>query len=243
MQLLADLHIHTVLSPCAAPEMTPTAIVQEAIDKRIAMVAICDHNSAGNTAATQRAAGDRLSVIAGIEITTREEVHLVGLFPDARAARTVGDRVKATLPDLTDPPHWMGEQKLMSSRSRVLGIEPKMLHAASTFSLEQAVDLIHEHGGLAIAAHLDRPSFSVLSQLGMLPEGLALDAIEVSPAGVKKGSQHSLATHGFTVVCSSDAHSLEEIGDGQTLLEVETATFQELAKALAARDGRRCCVA
>jgi len=240
---MADLHIHTVLSPCAEESMTPSAIVWEAMERGLAMIAICDHNAAANTAATQRAAGDRLSVIAGIEITTTEEVHLVGLFPDASSACAVADRVRAGLPPLVERTKWMGEQRIVDEEGSILGREPRMLAGASTFSLAEAVELVRWHGGLAVAAHLDRPSFSVLSQLGMMPEDLAFDAVEVSPAGLKKGKQRDFVPFGWAILCSSDAHSLDEVGDGRTVFELEAPTFEELRKAFRAEEGRRCRLA
>ena len=93
--ILADLHIHTALSPCADGEMTPPAIVHEAVMKGLGMIAICDHNSAANTEAVQKAAGGLLTVIAGMEITTAEEVHVIGLFPTVQSA--AGDRKSAQI--------------------------------------------------------------------------------------------------------------------------------------------------
>jgi len=244
MKLAADLHIHTVLSPCAAPEMTPAAIVREAERKELSVIAICDHNSAGNTAAVQRASVHGLLVVAGIEITTKEEAHLVGLFPDAGAAREAGETVLATLPELPERlPGWMGEQQLMTHRDQVRGHETRMLASACALSLQQAVDLIHQCGGIAVAAHVDRPSFSVLSQLGMIPDGLALDALDVSPAGVQLGRHHALHCAHLPILSSSDAHSLEEVGAGRVWVNVENLTFSELCFAIAGKEGRGCSLA
>ncbi|MCX5758981.1 MAG: PHP domain-containing protein, partial [Candidatus Hydrogenedentes bacterium] len=98
----ADLHIHTALSACADDDMTPPAIVAAALEQGLDMIAICDHNSAGNAAAVQAAAGDALAVIAGMEITTAEEAHVLGLFPDAASAEAAGQEVRDTLPPVKD---------------------------------------------------------------------------------------------------------------------------------------------
>jgi len=240
---MADLHIHTVLSPCAAEQMTPKAIVCEALDRGLAMIAVCDHNAAANAAATQRAAKGQLAVLAGIESTTSEEVHLVGLFPSAAHACRVADQVRSSLPDLVERTKWMGEQRIVDAAGRTRARDPKMLASASSLPLTDAVALVHAHGGLAIAAHLDRPSFSVLSQLGMMPEGLELDAVEVSPAGLRRGKHVEFAPLGWAIVCSSDAHSLDEVGDGRTVFEVQEASFEEVRKAFRSEDGRRGRVA
>jgi 3',5'-nucleoside bisphosphate phosphatase len=242
-QLRADLHIHSVLSPCAAAEMTPAAIVREAVNRGLDMIAICDHNAAANAGATQRAAHASIAVFAGIEISTREEAHILGIFPSAEAAEQVAAVVRETLPELKNPPKWMGPQRIMSAGNRTLGRETRMLSAASDYSLTRAVALIHEHGGLAIAAHVDRPSFSVTSQLGMLPDDVAWDAIEVSAAAVARSQTEGFVHYGLPLLASSDSHSLDEIGCCSTLFEVAEASFAELQLALLGRDGRRCSVA
>jgi len=101
MTVRADLHVHTALSPCGDDEMSPPAIVDAALAAGLGLIAVCDHNAAGNTGAVGEAAGSRLSVISGIEITTAEEVHVVGLFPTVTAAANAADEVRETLPVAT----------------------------------------------------------------------------------------------------------------------------------------------
>jgi len=227
----ADLHVHTAHSPCAADEMTPPAIVARALELGLAMIAICDHNSAENTAAVQEAAGRRLAVLAGIEITTREEIHVLGLFADAAAAGAVGAKVRATL----------------HSRARA---DRRLLSTGCGLDLTQAVALVHEHGGLAVASHVDRPSYGVIAQLGIFPPDAAFDAVEISAAGARRNAERGVRNEewksrsgipsALPLVCGSDAHSLDELGAGRTWLEAEDATFEELGLALRARAGRRC---
>ena len=217
MRLKADLHMHTALSPCAARDMTPPAIVEAAVRAGLNMIAICDHNSAGNVRAVQQAAAHKVAVICGMEITTAEEVHVLGLFPDAEAALAAAGVVQS---------------------SHAAGHTPAMLSAASTLDLTAVLDLVHEHGGLAIASHVDRPSFSVLSQLGMIPADARFDALELSVAGRRAGRAAEVERLGLPVVCSSDAHSPEEVGAGFTMFQAGGASFGELSLALAGRDGR-----
>ncbi len=131
----------------------------------------------------------------------------------------------------------------MDAEGAVTGIERKMLAAASRFSLTEAVDLIHRHGGLAVAAHVDRRSFSVQGQLGFMPPDLAFDGLEISAAGAARGRVPEFASQGFPLVSSSDAHFLEDIGTGLTLLDVEAPVFEEIAKALQGQGRRRCVIA
>ena len=220
----ADLHIHTALSPCADRDMLPPAIIKAALAKDLNMIAVCDHNTTGNAAAMQQAAAGALTVLAGIEITTAEEVHVVGLFPDAASADAVGKRVLATLPPMP-------------------GSEEKMLLSASTFGLSEAVELIQGEGGLAIAAHVDRPAFGVIGQLGFIPKDVPFDALEISAAGVRRSRHEEFLGMGFALLTSSDSHFLSDIGSSFTLIDAREPTFGELASALKGVEGRRCRIA
>ena len=249
----ADLHIHSALSPCAAKEMTPPAIVRAARERALAMVAVCDHNSARNAAAVLEAARGQVAALAGMEITTAEEAHVLGIFPDAAAAGAAGDEVCATLPEGGAGAEAFGEQLLMDADGRVLGKETRMLSAASALTLSDAVNLIHRHGGLAVAAHVNRPSFSVLSQLGMFPTDVRFDAVELfvpalalslpnaSPCPRVPASDSLPAE--VPVIASSDSHFLADVGRCRTLFEMRAATFAELALALQGRGGRKCAYA
>jgi hypothetical protein len=235
----ADLHVHTTLSPCAEEEMTPPAIVLEAIRCRLDMIAICDHNGAANAAAVIEAAGPDLAVVAGMEITTAEEVHVLGLFPSADAACGAAAVVQATLPAATaETTARFGDQLVVDVLGEVVGREERLLAAACGLTLERVVALVKRHGGLAVAAHVDRPSFSVFSQLGLFPHDAGLDAIEISAAEASPPWAAAIRALRLTVVRGSDAHALSELGAARTRLRLEAPTFAELALALARREGR-----
>ncbi len=255
-RFLADLHIHTALSPCAADEMTPPAIVEQARRCGLAMIAVCDHNAAGNTASccesAARGAGPALTVLAGIEITTAEEVHVLGLFASPTAAGAAAEAVRATLPEADDAYYArFGEQAVLDGDGRVVGREPRMLAGATTFALPAAVQLVHQYGGLAIAAHVNRPSFSVFSQLGVFPTDAGFDALEVfAPCGpadaddrlrTRGPAREALAAcgrYGLPLLSSSDSHYLSDIGSARSVLRLMAPTFEELAAALRGEGGR-----
>ncbi len=236
----ADLHIHTALSPCADNEMTPPAIVARAIAEGLAMIAVCDHNSARNAAAVQRAAGDDLTVIAGMEITSAEECHVVGLFPAAAAAEAAGAELAATLP-AADAGYaaFFGEQFVLAADGAPAGEECVALAMATPLAIGEVVDLVHRHGGLAVAAHIDRRSFGVIGQLGLFPDEAGFDAVELS-RHVAPGSEAEAAfrEHGLPILHSSDSHYPEDIGAVRTTLNVMAPSFSELALALHGADGR-----
>lgn len=240
-QVKADLHIHTALSPCAMEEMTPPAIVEEAIHKGLQMIAICDHNAAGNVASAQEAAGHDIAAIAGIEVTTAEDIHVLGLFPDAASACKTADVVRASLPAWSDRSGKFGRQLLMDACGQVIGTEPKMLAASSALTLSETVGLIKEHGGLALAAHVNRPSFSVFSQLGLFPLDVSFDAIEVFPKARFASRWDKEVPQGLPIFHSSDSHYLSDVGSCFTILELAESSFNELAFAIKGIAGRRCC--
>jgi len=238
--VVADLHVHTALSPCGGNEMTPPAIVATAVERGLDMIAVCDHNCARNTAAVQEAAGNSLAVLAGMEVTTAEEAHVVGLFPSAAAAMAAGEEVAVLLPEVNDSySAFFGEQWVLDADGRLVGDEPHALALATTLDIDAVVRLIHAHGGLAVAAHVDRRTFGVISQLGFFPSGAGLDAVD--------GSRHlpddsprlaELAAYGLPVTSSSDSHYLADLGAATTVLTVAAPTFAEAALAFGGREGR-----
>jgi PHP family Zn ribbon phosphoesterase len=236
----ADLHVHTALSPCADGEMTPPAIVERALAEGLGMIAVCDHNSARNASAVQEAAGDRLAVLAGMEVTTAEECHVVGLFPDAAAAQAAGVEVGATLPQFDDGYEaFFGEQQVLDAAGAEVAREPLALATATSLDVGGVVALIHRNGGLAVAAHIDRRSFGVIAQLGFFPDTAGFDAVEVSrhvPDDAE--AEAPFREHGLPLVHCSDAHYLADIGAARTAVRCERPGFGELALALAGLDGR-----
>jgi hypothetical protein len=232
-ELRADLHIHTCLSPCAEQEMVPTAIVRRARELGLDMIAICDHNSAENVAAVAAAAKrESIAVIPGIEITSREEVHLLGLFETEKELLGMQSVVDEHLSGENDPEAF-GPQTIVDQWDRRVGVNRKLLIGATDLSLEEVVEAIHGFGGLAIASHVDRPSFGLVGHLGFVPEGLRLDALEISPhAPIKKWDD-------FPVITSSDAHRLKDIGQSFTSFFAEEGSVEEIGKALRREDGRK----
>ncbi len=235
-ELRADLHVHTCLSPCAEPEMVPTAIVRQARRRGLNMIGICDHNSAENVAAVA-AAGKResIAVVPGIEVTSREEVHLLGLFKTHQELMRMQSVVYENLPGENDEKAF-GSQSVVDEWDRVTGVNTNLLIGATNLTLEDVVGAIHDFGGLAIASHVDRESFGLVGQLGFIPEGLELDALEISPQASNK------RWGDFALVTSSDAHCLSDIGKSYSLFLVEEGTVEEVRKALRGEDGRRVSI-
>ena len=232
-----DLHVHTCLSPCGDPRMVPTRIAEFARLRELDAVAITDHNSAENVDAVRKAAaGCGLVVIGGMEITTAEEIHMLALFGDDSSLATMQELVHRSLPGRNDPEAF-GRQWIVDEEDGVLGESARLLIGATTLSVESVVNEVRRLGGLAIAAHIDRPSFSIVSQLGFVPEGLSLDAVEVSPLHGDVASEYSSGQD--CVVTFSDAHRPEDIGRVFTTLVATEPTVAEIRSATTVTDGRR----
>jgi hypothetical protein len=235
---MLDTHVHTCLSPCGELDMHPAALVEAGVEAGLDAVAVCDHNAAGNVAAVARAGRARgLAVIPGMEVTSEEEVHVVALLPDVEAAMVLQSRVQRALPGTNDADAF-GMQVIANEHAEVLGFDEHLLIGATTLGIDAVVDGIHAVGGLAVAAHVDREGFGIIGQLGMIPEGLALDALEVSTRTPMNAARSRYGAASFPLLCSSDAHQPDQVGRGVTFMLIEEPSLSEVRLALRGLDGR-----
>jgi hypothetical protein len=213
--------------------MRAMAIVEQAARVGLDMIGICDHNSAENVGAVMDAgARAGLAVIPGMEVTSREEVHILGLFNNVEDLMNLQTVVYDNLPGENDPEAF-GCQLVIDEHDCVIGTNDRLLIGATTLTVEQVVGAIHQYGGLAIASHIDRERFGLIGQLGFIPEGLGLDAVEISNSSLREWD------YAYPVVASSDAHYLDDIGSHSTCFIVEAASLDEIEKALSSEGGRR----
>ncbi len=232
----ADLHIHTCLSPCADLDMTPRAIVAQSVAAGIDIIAVCDHNSAENVEATMRAARDRdLLVLPGMEINTREEVHYLALFDGPAKAYRLQELIYRHLTG-TNRPELFGDQVIVNEFDEVEGFSDRRLIGAVDLSLKEIAREVQRLGGLGFAAHVDRPSFSISSQLGFIPSDLKLDALEFAR---RPDRGAALGGEGLPVLMSSDAHFLKDIGRVHTSFVIGFPSLDEIRLALLGEGGRR----
>lgn len=234
MNYAVDLHLHTVLSPCSDRDMTPNNIVNMALLKGLDFIAITDHNSAENIKAVCKCAeGSGLIVVPGMEIETSEEVHLICLFPDTGRALSVQSKIYASLPSVANREDIYGSQLIMNESDKVTGDMKQLLLTASHLNAEEISRLIRESGGVVIPAHIDRQSYSILSNLGSIPSDLEISCLELSKncnQPVYMAEHPELA--GFKLIRSSDAHSLGDMLERETFLELEERSIGCLLKKL-----------
>lgn len=232
----ADLHIHSCLSPCADLEMSPQNIVKEAIKKGIDIVAITDHNCAKNIKGVFDAAKEtNLIIFYGIEITTKEEVHLLGYFSSQKKINSFNDFIEKNI-DKTNDRKVIDEQIIANGKDEVLGFCEYNLFSAVKKSIDLIVKEIHLLGGLAIPAHIDREGFGIIGQLGFFPEDIKFDGVECYD---RNSPLIGDILKKYGSLTSSDAHKLEEIGKRKTMLKIKEPSFKEFVKALNFKDGRQ----
>lgn len=234
VEFIADLHIHTCLSPCAELSMTPRGIVERAASLGINILAVCDHNSAENVEVTRAVAKKKgIYVIAGMEINSLEEVHVLGLFSDAEGAWKMQEVVYQHLQAGENDEDSIGMQVVVNEDDEVLGFNKRLLIGATDLSVNSIVELIHSLSGIAVASHIDRDGFGIIGQLGFISPGIGFDALEIS---YQKTYEEALGLYGaysqIPWVSSSDAHTIEDIGRRTSRLVLNHATFEEVCAAL-----------
>ena len=218
--------------------MSPREILTAAKKKEIDIIGICDHNSSENSLAVMNAARKmNISVFPGMEVTSQEEVHVLALFDEIENALKLQKFVYKNLPGENDEKAF-GMQVVVNEKEEVLGFNNKLLIGATTIPLEEVIRLIHSFSGIAIASHIDRESFSIIGQLGFIPDNLELDALEISPNTSFNEARKKYADH-FPITCSSDAHYPDDIGKSFTSFLLEDSTLAEIKKALKNEEGRR----
>ena len=233
----ADLHIHTCLSPCAEVRMSPATIVKRAKACGVDIIGVCDHNSAeNNQAALEAARRYGVHVLPGMEVTSLEEVHIIALFDALKPVLQLQEMVYQKLPGVNDEDAY-GMQLIANVDDEVLGFNQRLLIGATTLPVEEIVNNIRSLGGLAIAAHIDRESFSLISQLGFIPDNLALDALEISPALSYEDAVRRYSPS-LPLIHSSDAHKEDDIGRCCTRFLIKKANIKEIRKALRGQEGR-----
>jgi PHP family Zn ribbon phosphoesterase len=234
----ADLHIHTCLSPCADLYMTPASIVNTAITEKLDVIAITDHNSAENVRAAQNIARNTgLTVLAGMEVTSSEEVHVLALFDDAESALKLQDRVYEKLPPGETDGREFGEQVVVNESNEVVRFNKRLLISATSLPLQSIVEITHVLGGIAIASHVDREAFGIISQLGFIPGDLPIDALEISPRADRNRAEAIRKEAGFpALISSSDAHCLDDIGRRRTRFVMNESGIAGMISALKSGD-------
>ena len=225
MERFVDLHIHSCLSPCGDDDMTPGNIAGMARLKGLDMIAVTDHNTARNLpAAAVHCERHGLVLLPGMEITTREEVHLLGYFPTVEAAVDFGAMLREHLPKKKNNPAFFGRQRVMNGADEQIDEEEALLIGAADLPLGEAARRVRAFGGVPVPAHINRGAHGLLVNLGMMPPEPPFPTVEIwraLPCG-------EAALAGRRVLYASDAHALGDIQERENALRLPCDSVEEL---------------
>lgn len=221
-----DLHIHSCLSPCADDDMTPASIAGMASLTGLQLLALTDHNSCGNCEAFMKACKHYGIVpVPGMELTTMEEIHMVCLFPDLENALEFESIVKPRLQPIKNRKEVFGNQLRVNEEDEILGEEEILLISATDIPLVEGYELVKKLGGAAYPAHIDRDSNGIIAILGAVPEEPPFPAVELRDGENREAyiERYGLSEKRF--VCSSDAHNLWSIQEGEHWLDLDDEPY------------------
>jgi hypothetical protein len=225
MALLADFHNHSCLSPCGSLDLSPSALVEIAFGRKIQVLALTDHNSSLNCPAFAKLCPKRGIVpLFGLEATTQEEIHILCLFTNLEASLSFSKYAYSILLPFLNNPAKTGDQVYVDEEDNVEGEVEYYLVNPLDISVDAIGPKAIEYGGIVIPAHVDRPAFSITSQLGTMINGpwTAVECTRLPPTA----NGQPLDTLGYPLTTSSDAHYPEHVGRRPFELDI---TVEELA--------------
>ncbi len=233
MKLYYDFHIHSALSPCGDNDMTPNNLINMSIIKGLDAVALTDHNACENIRAAAAVAEDKIIFIPGMEVETSEEVHIVTLFPTADAAEEMQRILVDSSPYIPNRPEIFGNQYIMDENDEICGEIDRMLVTASGLDIYTVVAAAKDLGGIAYPAHIDRESYSVLSNLGFIPPDLDISAVEITEKN--RTALEGEYSNRYNIITSSDAHYLWDISERNHYIEVSDTSVRGILNAISNR--------
>lgn len=228
-----DLHIHSTLSPCGSLEMSPSNIIAKAKQVGLHVISITDHNMVENCLyANEIGKKSDITVLFGMELQTIEEIHLLAFFDTYELALAFQTKVYDLLPDIQNDAEYFGDQVVVNEENEIIRFENRLLLNSAQISITDATSWIKNHGGIAIPSHIDSPTFSIISQLGYIPDDLPFDALEVRNKEKAIELMPLIMKKNTPFVSFSDAHYLEDIGIRRITLQLEEPNCFEISRAL-----------
>ncbi len=221
MKFFYDFHIHSDLSPCGDKDMTPNNIVNMAYIKGLNMISVTDHNTIENYKAIEKVAqGLGILVVPGIEINTKEEVHILSYFKDYKSAKAVSDLIYESLPNILNKSDIFGEQNIYNENDEIIGRLDKLLISASKYSIGEINTIVNKYNGVIVPAHINKKSNGILGVLGFFPTDINFEFIEISN-NYELSERNKKIIMNYKKLVSSDAHILENISEPINYINLE----------------------
>ena len=217
MRYYYDLHIHSALSPCGDDDMTPNNIVNMSLLNGLDIIALSDHNTCGNVKVTADIAKKSgITFLPAVEVETAEEIHVLCLFADVEKALEFEKQVLVSaLPDIQNNESIFGKQQIFDNEDNVVATDPRYLINATTLDIDTIGAIVESFGGVAIPAHIDKSTKSIIAMLGMVDKSMGFNTFELSKnasADYTK-TEFSLKDGGYSYVYNTDAHYLYDIAE------------------------------
>ncbi len=237
----ADLHIHSVLSPCGGLDMSPKNIFAAAKRKNIDLIAITDHNSMKNSSTYYKVAKKMgFAYLFGVEIQTLEEIHIIALFDNQEKALSFDSELYNSLLPIKNNPDYFGDQVIIDENENIIGFEERALINSSSWNYEETILKVRKFDGFCFPAHIDASTYSVISQLGFIPKNPQITAV-----GITKNCDTKYLVDKFpylkkyAFIRNSDAHYPNEVGGGYTDFFIKEPTISEIGLAVKNLENRK----
>ncbi len=224
MKFFYDFHIHSDLSPCGDKDMTPNNIANMAYIKGLNMIAVTDHNTIENFKAIEKITSKLgILLIPGIEINTKEEVHVLSYFRKYESAKIVSDLIYESLPNLMNKKNIFGEQNIYNENDEIIGSLDKLLIGASKYTLEEIYTIVTNNNGVIVPAHVDKKSNGMLGVLGFFPADIHFEYVELSQKCEVQELSDRIKNiiNKYKILVNSDAHLLENISEPVNSIDLE----------------------
>ncbi len=221
-----DFHVHSCLSPCADNDNTPNNLAGMATLNGINIMALTDHNTCKNCPSFFTAA-KRYGIIpiAGMELTTSEDIHAVCLFENLDDALAFDEEISKRRMLIKNRVDIFGEQLILDSEDNIIGTEEYLLSNATDVSLEEAPEIVKKYNGICYPAHIDRVSNGVISVLGSFPESPEFSCIELHDGNKRKEYTAKYGLNDKRFLVSSDAHYLTDLREENDYLELDDEPY------------------
>lgn len=237
---VADMHIHSALSPCGSLEMSAFDIVMVAKRRGINIISLTDHNCTKQVEVIiEIGRREGILVIPGLEVNSSEEVHALVYFETIDQLKEFQLYLDDHLPKIPNNKDLFGDQVYTDIDGTIVGEVDELLLTGLTATFEQISRKVHALNGLVVPAHIDKPRNSIISQLGFIPKTASIDAVEIyNPTVYEDLARYHPDLQRWSVMSNSDAHFLRDIGRRQTLFKIEKPSFEEIKKAMHKEGGR-----